>query len=199
MAEAGFELRWKGRRPGQHSPSWPAGLRLVPCRCDCAGAGPGGTGPGGASAPSPPLCGRTPFPPHSLCLLPKATVRLRRRCLASPPPCSARARCGCGVWRCGAPLGAQAPQATRKGECSPPAGGEEGSPQEPAGVLLGLPTTTRENCQFLWPQALPGQQWAVCGCLSVGTCLLCSNRGTPLPPIYSHLDDGCYHCFVFND
>lgn len=79
MAEAGFELRWKGRRPEQHSPSWPAGLRLVPCRRDCAGAGPRGTGPGGASTLEPaPLWEDTPLllPPHSLCLLPKATVRV---------------------------------------------------------------------------------------------------------------------------
>lgn len=180
MAEKGFELCWKGGRPEQHSPSWPAGLRLVPCRCDCAGAGPGGTGPGGASVREPAPLWEDPPPPspsHSLCLLPKATVRVSG---AWPPlrhaPPGRAAVAGSGTaglpWapkfhRPPGRVSAHRLQVWKRGQLS--------APQEPAGVLLGLPTTTRENCQFLWPQALPGQQWAVCGCLSVGTCLLCWN------------------------
>lgn len=140
--KAGFELPRKGRRSGRHSPSWPAGLRLVPCLRDCAGAGPVAPVPEAPRCPSPPLDGRTSPALSVLPLSFRPPALGRCRCsvlgahpsvLASPPPCSARARCGCGVSCCGAPPGAQAPPAAGKGECPPPAGGKEGHPRNGLG------------------------------------------------------------------
>jgi hypothetical protein len=146
---------------------------------------------------SPPLRGMThplPQPPphlHPLYLPPKAGIC---PCSTATSPCSARARCGCGASRCGAPPGAQAPLASGKGEYPMAAGWEEeqgrlSGSQEWAGVLLELPANYQVKLSLrLQP---PGLSPAGSVCRSGRVCCF-------LSLVHLCLGGG-YHCFVFND
>nr|XP_042117567.1 dimethylglycine dehydrogenase, mitochondrial isoform X2 [Peromyscus maniculatus bairdii] len=101
--KAGLELPRKGRRAGQHSPSWPAGLQLVPCLRDCAGAGPVAPVPEAPWCPSPPLDGRTSPALSVLPLSFRPPALGRRRCSVLGARCSSvRARLPSTMLRPGA-------------------------------------------------------------------------------------------------